>query len=87
MRMRLTHVGLVGVLLLLCAGTASAEVMTWKVEGDTREAIVFAPKAFPAGGRAPSSSVSSSVDGETAGTDSGNASFTVSSMNNLCGSK
>ena len=53
MKMRLTHVGLLAVLLLLCPRAASAEVMIWKVEGDTREAIVFAPAAFPAGGRAP----------------------------------
>jgi polyhydroxybutyrate depolymerase len=53
MRMRLRYVGLAGCLLILCAHVASAEVMTWKVEGDTREAIVFAPKAFPAAGRAP----------------------------------
>jgi polyhydroxybutyrate depolymerase len=53
MNIRLTHVGLVGALLILCAHAASAEVMTWKVEGDTREAIVFAPAAFPAAGRAP----------------------------------
>ena len=51
--MRAFQSGLVAVLLLLWARAASAEVMTWKVEGDTREAIVFAPGAFPAGGRAP----------------------------------
>jgi polyhydroxybutyrate depolymerase len=51
--MRAFQSGLVAVLLLLCARAASAEVMTWKVEGDTRVAIVFAPAAFPAGGRAP----------------------------------
>lgn len=53
MRMRLTHIGLAGVLLVLCARAAAAEVMTWKVEGDIREAIVFAPKASPTGGRNP----------------------------------
>lgn len=45
--------GLVAVLLLLCAHAASAELVSWKVEGDNRVAIVFAPAAFPAGGRAP----------------------------------
>ena len=33
---------------LLCARIASAEVMTWNVEGDKREAIVYAP-ARPSG--------------------------------------
>lgn len=53
MNMRLTHVGLLAALLVLCAHSASAEVMTWKVDGDIREAIVFAPKAAPAAGRVP----------------------------------
>ena len=52
MRMRMTHIGL-AVLLNLYGSAASAEVMTWKVEGVTREAIVFAPVASPAGGKNP----------------------------------
>jgi polyhydroxybutyrate depolymerase len=48
----MTHICLV-VLLLLYAGAASAEVMTWQVDGVTREAIVFAPTASPAGGKNP----------------------------------
>ena len=43
---------LVGTLLILFAGAASAEVMTWNIEGDTRAAIVYVP-ASPAGGRVP----------------------------------
>jgi len=50
--MRMTHIGL-AVLLILYGSAASAEVMTWKVEGVTREAIVFAPAASPAGGKNP----------------------------------
>lgn len=52
MRMRMAHIGL-AVVLILHGGAASAEVMTWKVEGVTREAIVFAPAASPAGGKNP----------------------------------
>lgn len=53
MSMRVTHVGLIGVLLILGARAASAEVMTWKVEGDTREAIVYAPPASRGGEQVP----------------------------------
>jgi polyhydroxybutyrate depolymerase len=52
MRLRMNHVGL-AVALILYGGAASAEVMTWNVEGVTREAIVFAPAASPAGGQNP----------------------------------
>ena len=45
MRTRLTHVGLVGLLLILSARGASAEVVSWQVDGETREAIVYAPAA------------------------------------------
>jgi polyhydroxybutyrate depolymerase len=45
MSMRLAHAGLVGVLLILGARGASAEVMRWQVDGETREAIVYAPAA------------------------------------------
>ena len=51
--MRLTHVGLVGALLLLCARAASADVMTWTVDGATREAIVYARAASTADGKVP----------------------------------
>ena len=44
---------LVVVLLVLCARAVSAEVLTWTVDGDTREAIVFAPSAPPPGGGLP----------------------------------
>jgi polyhydroxybutyrate depolymerase len=50
--MRMIRIGL-AVLLVLCASAASAEVMTWKIDGVTREAIVFAPAASPAGGKNP----------------------------------
>ena len=49
MRTGLTHVGLVGLLLILGARGASAEVMRWQVEGETREAIVSAPPASRGG--------------------------------------
>jgi polyhydroxybutyrate depolymerase len=45
---RAVRVGLMAAVLALCASLASAEVMTWTVDGDKREAIVFAPAA-PAG--------------------------------------
>ncbi len=51
--MRLTHVCLVGLLLVLGACGASAEVIRWQVDGETREAIVFAPAASPSGAGAP----------------------------------
>ena len=53
MRIRLTRIGLVGLLLLLAARGASAEVMRWQVDGETREAIVYAPAASRGGGRVP----------------------------------
>src|SRR5882672_5291953 len=43
MKMRLTRIGFVVVLLVLCARAVSAEVVTWTVDGDKREALVFAP--------------------------------------------
>ena len=45
MRTHLTHVGLVGLLLILGACGASAEVIRWQVDGVTREAVVYAPTA------------------------------------------
>ena len=53
MRTRLTHVGLVGLLLILGARGASAEVTRWQVDGETREAIVYAPVASRGGERVP----------------------------------
>ena len=52
MRTRLT-LRLVGLLLILGARGASAEVMRWQVDGETREAIVYAPAAARGGGRVP----------------------------------
>ncbi len=53
MKTRLTQAGLVGLLLILGARGASAEVMRWQVDGETREAIVYAPAASRGGGRVP----------------------------------
>jgi polyhydroxybutyrate depolymerase len=56
MRTQLTQigvVGLLGLLLILGAGQASAEVMRWQVDGETREAIVYAPAASPEGDSVP----------------------------------
>ena len=50
---RLTHVGLVSLLLILGACGASAEVMRWQVDGEKREAIVYAPAASQGAGRVP----------------------------------
>ena len=52
MRMQLTHVALVGLLLIPGVGDAAAQVMRWQVDGETREAIVYAP-ASPGGEGAP----------------------------------
>ncbi|MCY4658586.1 MAG: hypothetical protein OXF93_02055 [Acidobacteria bacterium] len=44
MRTRPTHAALAGLLLILGARDAAAqEVMRWQVDGETREAIVYAP--------------------------------------------
>ena len=53
MRTRVTPVGLAVVLVVLCGRAASAEVMTWKVDGDTRQAIVYARAASAASGKVP----------------------------------
>ena len=53
MRMHLTHVGLLGLLLILGARGASAEVMRWQVDGEMREAIVYAPAAPRGSGSVP----------------------------------
>jgi polyhydroxybutyrate depolymerase len=51
MRTRLAFVSLL--LLILGAGRASAEVTSWEVDGEAREAIVYAPSESQEGGRAP----------------------------------
>ena len=43
------EVGLVGLILILGARGVSAEVVSWQVDGETREAIVYAPDASPDG--------------------------------------
>jgi len=43
MRTRLSHVGLIGLMVLLGARQASAEIMRWRIEGENRKAIVYAP--------------------------------------------
>lgn len=52
-RICLAHAGVAGALLILSARAASAEIMTWKIDGDTREAIVHAPPASQTGGKVP----------------------------------
>ena len=49
MRTRLIKIGVVGLLLVLGACGASAEVMRWQVDGETREAIVYVPAASRGG--------------------------------------
>jgi len=51
--MHLLPVGVAVLLLGLCARATSAEVLTWTVEGDKREAIVFAPSTPPSSNRLP----------------------------------
>jgi len=53
MRTHLTYIGLVGLLLILGACGASAEVVRWHVDGATREAIVYAPAVSQGGAGAP----------------------------------
>ena len=50
---RLTSFAVFAAATTLWAHTASAEVITWKIDGDTRRAIVYAPSADSAGGKAP----------------------------------
>jgi polyhydroxybutyrate depolymerase len=47
MSIRLASVVPIGLALILSACSASAQVMTWQIEGQTREAIVYAPDATP----------------------------------------
>ena len=48
MRITVTRLGLVGLVLVLNACSASAQQVTrWQVEGETREAIVYVPDAPP----------------------------------------
>ena len=51
--MRVRVAALVGLLLVLCGRLASAEVVTWTIGGETREAIVFVPSAPAPGGKMP----------------------------------
>ena len=53
MRTGLPFVGLIGLLLILCARGVSAEVIRWEVDGETREAIIYAPVASRGGEGAP----------------------------------
>lgn len=53
MKTRLASVGAVGLLLILVPGRAAAEVMSWEVDGETREAIVYAPAESQEGERVP----------------------------------
>ena len=53
MTRRLAMFALIAVAATLWARTASSEVITWKIDGDTRRAIVYAPSADSAGGKAP----------------------------------
>ena len=51
--MRLIHAGVAALMLVLCGRAASAEVLTWMVDGDKREAIIFAPATPPPGNKLP----------------------------------
>ena len=53
MPIRLARLMLIAAAAALWAHTASAEVMTWKVGGETRSAIVYAPSQSSPGGKAP----------------------------------
>jgi polyhydroxybutyrate depolymerase len=53
MKVRGARVALAFVLLVLGARLASAEVVSWTVDGVKREAIVFAPSSPPPGGTVP----------------------------------
>ena len=56
MTMRLWKYGGIAAAMIVCAHIASAEtsqVMTWKVDGETRRAIVYPPSASSPGGKAP----------------------------------
>ncbi len=53
MRMRLMHVALVCLLLGLGTREVSAEIMRWQVDGETREAIVYAPAESGGGDKVP----------------------------------
>ena len=56
MTRRLAKYGVIAAAAIVCAHIASAEtsqVMTWKVDSETRRAIVYAPSAISPGGKAP----------------------------------
>lgn len=46
-------VAVIGAAVTLWAHTASAEVMSWNVDGEARRAIVYAPSVDPAGAKVP----------------------------------
>ena len=52
MTIRLRNLGVIAAMTLL-AQTASAEVIVWRVDGDTRRAIAYGPSAKSANGKAP----------------------------------
>ena len=52
MNMRLTALAFAGLFLILAPGDAAAQVVTWQVDGVTREAIVYPPES-PGGEEAP----------------------------------
>ena len=45
MNIHLAHIRLITLLFVLGANAASAEVIRWQVDGQTREAIIYAPTA------------------------------------------
>ena len=53
MTRRLATFTLIAAATTLWAHTASAKVITWKIDGDTRRAIVYTPSADSAGNKAP----------------------------------
>jgi polyhydroxybutyrate depolymerase len=53
MSRRSAHAGVFGLLLALGPQVASAEVMKWQVDGETREAIVYSPPASRGGDAVP----------------------------------
>src|SRR3954462_6987950 len=56
MTRRLVNYSVIAAAMIVCAHMASAEtsqVMTWKVDSETRRAIVYPPSASSPGGKAP----------------------------------
>jgi len=50
---RLVSVGVASLFMILLPGRATAEVMRWEIDGDTREAIVYAPPGSQEGKQVP----------------------------------